>query len=393
MRIERIDLYVVKLDHHYRLRGTDETPGRLPGSDYFVEPHWRQAYSRRLEACLVKVTTDTGLAGWGEAQAPLVPEAACVVAERLYGPYLLGRDPMPRARLFDELYHLNNVRGHGSGFAVDAIAALDIALWDIAGQHLGAPVCELLGGPFRETLPAYVSGLRQPTLAEQCEAAHGFVADGFRAFKLFLGHSVAADVAALRAVRAAVGPDIDLMCDLLWRYDVDDALRVGRVLEAEDYRWLEAPIAAENVAGHARLAGALSVPIAVGEALRTTFEFRPWLEGGAVAVVQPDVMRTGITGATRIAALAESRHLPVAPHVGVSTGVGMATTWQFAAATASLFVQEYQHDLMPSAQSLLATRLEVEGGSLVVPLAPGIGVDVDENAVQAAATEHRTLEA
>jgi galactonate dehydratase len=248
----------------------------------------------------------------------------------------------------------------------------------------------LSGGPFRQQLSAYISGLRQPTLEEQCRAARALTGQGFRAFKLFLGHGVESDSNTLRTLRRALGEDIELMCDLLWRYRADDALRLGRVLDAEHYRWLEAPVAPEDIAAHQRLAQTLDTAIAVGEALRTPFEFQPWFDAGAIGVVQPDVMRCGLSGAMKIAAQAEVRHLPVAPHVGVGLGIGIAATWQFAAAIPNFLIQEYQHELMTSAGSILATPLQIADGRLIVPVQPGLGIEVDEDAVQAAGTEHWT---
>lgn len=117
MHITHIDIYIYKLDQHYRLRGVEETPGLLPGTDYFFEPHWRQAYSRKVESCILKLTTDTGLSGWGEAQAPLLPETPASILKNLFGPFLLGKNPLRREWIQDQLYHMNNIRGHGTGMA------------------------------------------------------------------------------------------------------------------------------------------------------------------------------------------------------------------------------------------------------------------------------------
>lgn len=393
MKISRIDIHVYKYDQHYRLRGPEETPGRLPGTDYFFEPHWRQAYSRQIESCLLKITTDSGLSGWGEAQAPLLPGTTGTVVRDLFGPFLLGENPLSREVIYDRLYHMNNVRGHGGGFVVDAMAGIDMALWDIAGKHFGAPVCELLGGPFTGTLKAYVSGLRQPTVEAQLQAALAFKEQGFGGIKLFLGQGLRADTDTVRRVRDHVGADFSLFGDALWRYQVGDALRLGRVLEALGFQWLEAPLAPEDLAGHRELALALDLPIAVGEALRTNYEFLPWLETPrALDVVQPDVLRTGITGACKIAAAAEARRLPVAPHVGMCTGIGIAATWQFAAAIPSFLIQEFQLELTQNANRHLRTPLETKDGRLLVPSLPGLGIEVDEESIRQSTTSHWTVE-
>ena len=381
MQIRSVDIFVYKDDQHYRLSGTEAAPGLIPGTDYFRPSTWRQAYSRKVESCLVKITTDNGITGWGEAQSPLLPETPASIIRHLLGPYLIGQNPLERARITDYAYHLNNVRGHGTGFMVDAISGIDLALWDIAGKHYGASICELLGGPFRRRLPAYVSGLRQPTLDQQCTAARRFMDEGFTGIKLFLGYGVAEDTEIIRSVRKAV-PGARLFCDLLWRYGVGDAIRVARVLEGEGYEWLEAPVSHDNLDGHRRMVDMADIPIAAGEALRTQHEFQTWFENGAIEVAQPDIGRTGITSGMKIAGLAEARGIPVAPHVGVCSGVAMAATWQFAAAIPNFSIQENQRELLHRTSRILDPPLAVEDGELVVPDMPGLGVAIDEEMVR-----------
>jgi len=392
MKITAVDIFIYKYDQHYRLRGSEETPGLIAGTDYFFEPHWRQAYSRRAESCLIRVSTDSGLAGWGEAQAPILPETAGSIIRHLAGPYLLGQNPLERTRLVDELYHMNHVRGHGTGFMVDAIAAVDLALWDLAGRHYSASVVDLLGGPVRRELTAYVSGLRQPTLEAQCEAARRYMSEGFAGIKLFVGRGYEGDAETIRAVRHAAGPEARLFCDFLWRYRVEEAIRLCRVLEDEGYEWVEAPIAPEDLAGHCRMVSTLELAVAIGEALRTPFEFQPWFEKGALTVAQPDIGRSGLTAGLKIAALAETHCVPVAPHVGILSGIGMAATWQFAAAIPNFLIQEAQVEQLEHANRMLSTPLRIREGRPVVPDGPGLGVEVDEEAVRASSAEHWRVE-
>ena len=388
MKITQVDIYIYKLDQHYQLRGVKETPGLLPGTDYFFEPHWRQAYSRKVESCLIKLTTDTGLIGWGEAQAPLLPATAGSILKNLIGPFLLGQNPLRRSWIYDQLYHVNNIRGHGTGFMLDAIAATDTALWDLAGRHYNAPICELAGGPFTTELTAYVSGLRQPTLEEQCKAASHYMDEGYAGIKLFPGDNIEQTV---REVRKAAGPDARLFCDLLWQCRTEEALRLGRVLDTEGYEFLEAPIQPEDTEGHQKLVQALDIPIAIGEALRTAYEFQTWFDNRALEVAQPDVVRMGLTSAFKVSALAEARRVPVAPHVGVCTGIGMAATWQYAAAIPNFHIQEFQLELTQRANTILTTPLETQNGKLLVPQRPGIGVDIDEKALAEVTADHWTI--
>jgi L-alanine-DL-glutamate epimerase-like enolase superfamily enzyme len=272
---------------------------------------------------------------------------------------------------------------------LDAIAAADIALWDLAGKHYDAPICELMGGPFTNELTAYVSGLRQPTLEEQCKAASQYMADGFAGIKLFPGDNIESTI---REVRKAAGPKARLYCDLLWRCRLDEALRLGRVLDAEGYEFFEAPLPPEDIAGHQRLVASLDTPIAIGETLRTPYEFQSWFDHGALGVAQPDVVRSGLTSSLKICAMAEARRIPVAPHVGVCTGIGMAATWQLAAAVPNFLIQEFQFELAQRANTILKTPLEWKDGKLLVPSRPGIGVEIDEAALAGVIVDQWTIQ-
>jgi len=183
---------------------------------------------------------------------------------------------------------------------------------------------------------------------------------------------------AIRIVREAVGESTTLLCDLLWRYRLDEALRIGRILDSEGYEWLEAPLPPEDLAGHRKLVQALDVPIAIGEAMRSIYEFQPWLESESLEITQPDVVRMGLTAARKLAALAEARRIPVAPHVGVCTAIGMAATWQFAASIPNFLIQEYQFELLQTANGILKSPLTTDSGELKVPTDPGLGIEVDE---------------
>jgi galactonate dehydratase len=250
------------------------------------------------------------------------------------------------------------------------------------------PLFELLGGPFRLQLPAYVSGLRVKTLDERVKAAKSLLEDGYAGVKVFTGANVTEVENEARELRSALGPEAFFAVDAICRYDLSNAVRLGRCLDVLGCAWLEAPLNAEDVAGHAALARMIATPIAVGETLRTSRQFEPWLAARALAVAQPDVMRTGVTGALKIAALAEAHHVPTSLHTGVCTGIGMAATWQVAAALPGALPQEHQHDLFPVVSEILHKPLEQAEGKLIVPQRPGLGVDVNQHAVEAVTSEH-----
>jgi L-alanine-DL-glutamate epimerase-like enolase superfamily enzyme len=388
MQIAQIDVFTIKLPHHYKVSGRAETPGRLPGTDYYVEPHWVHAYSDGLESCLIKITADTGAVGWGETQAPLTPATPCALITTLLGPALLGRDPLAISALHDRLYHLMLARGHSGGFLMDAIAGLDIALWDLKARHYGAPLFELLGGPFRAELPAYVSGLRVSGLEQKVAVAREHVSKGFMGVKIFSGARIEELEQEAREVRTALGDGAFFAVDAICKFGLADAMRLGETLDELKADWFEAPLNAEDVAGHADLAKKVTTPIAVGETLRTPRQFEPWLRQRALSVAQPDIMRAGITATMKIAALAETAHVPCSLHTGVCTGIGMAATWHVAAALPGGLPQEHQHEFFESVSALLRTPLQIAGGKLVVPARPGIGVDADEEAIRRVTTEH-----
>jgi L-alanine-DL-glutamate epimerase-like enolase superfamily enzyme len=389
--IEQVDIHVVKLDRHYRLSGTDASPNRLPGTDYYFEPQWRQVYSRLTETCLVRITTADGTTGWGEAQSPIAPEVTAALLRRLLGPAVLGHDALATEWHYDRLYHLMSARGQQYGYYLDAIGAIDMALWDIRGRTWQAPVAALLGGPVRNTLPAYVSGLRKPALEDRVAVARESMGRGFAGVKLFSGSSSGEILEEIALVREAIGDGGFLGFDAINAFDTSAALRLGAVLDRQNAGWFEAPVASDDLAGHARLAQALATPVAGGETLRSAAQFLPWLQAGALQVVQPDVVRCGVTTAKRVADLAQAFQARTALHLGVCTGIGVAATWQVAAALPGFLVQEHQLDLFETANRVLRTPLEEMGGKLIVPLAAGLGVEVDEDAVRDLTTEHWTI--
>lgn len=154
---------------------------------------------QNMETLLVKVTCSGGISGWGEALAPVLPDVAGRIISELFTPVLLGRDPLDRGVIWNMLYGLMRDRGYYSGFMVDAISAVDCALWDIAGKHFGVPVYKLLGGAYRTEIPAYISGLPVAGLDEKVALALSWKEKGFKAIKLQIGYGMDEDIRIMRA--------------------------------------------------------------------------------------------------------------------------------------------------------------------------------------------------
>ena len=365
-----------------RIKRDEAYLGSLPaGGDaqsYFLRPPYRALYSAYFETAFVKVTTDEGVIGWGEALAPVAPEVVQVIIEQLLAPALMGRDPLQGNVHWNVMYDLMRERGYYGGFMLDAISACDIALWDLRGKILQQPVYQLLGGAFRENIPCYVSGLPKPTAEERVELALQFVDRGFDAFKLAAGHGVRADTASVRALRDALGEDATVLLDAHWVYSLDDAVQLGNNLTDLGVGFFEAPINPEDIESHAQLAKAVAVPVAIGETERTRYQFRPWLTQQAADILQPDVGRAGISEVIKIANMAEAFNVRMAPHLSVGLGVCIAASIQVAAAIPNLYLLEYQPPVFEIANAFLKSPLVCERGNYEIPHGAGLGIEVDE---------------
>lgn len=377
-RVQTFPLFLSKEDAENSYAGELAVEHR----GYMIRPPWRSLYSPGYETLLVKIETDDGLVGWGEALAPVAPQVAAAIVERLLTPLIVGEDPRSVRTLWHRMSESMRERGHLTGHQADAMAAVDIALWDLWGHATGLSVSELAGGRFSEVLPTYVSGIRGVDDVERVENATAFVEAGVRRIKLHLGTDIRTDLATYDAIRA-VHPDLDLALDAHWTYRLGEAKTLGRELDERQAWFFEAPLAPEDVEGHRDLAAAIDTPVAVGEAMRSRFEFTDWLTRRAVGLTQPDIGRTGITEGLAIAAVADAFHAQVAPHHSAALGIAMVAGVHVAASSPSLLAFEYQPFTLPVANSILTTPLEVHpDGGFVVPTGPGLGVTVDESVVQ-----------
>ena len=313
---------------------------RIVAVDTFVLRHalerpfgFSQWWYDARTAMLVRVSADDGTTGWGEAYGP--PEPSAAIVAHVLAPLILGADPRDTLPLWERMYARTRDSGRG-GMVLHALSAVDIALWDLKGRALGVSVSRLLGGRFRERVQAYATGLyfrpQADFAADLAAEARGYAAEGFRAVKLKVGLDPETDLRHARAVRAALGPGVDLMVDANHAYDAATAIRLGREFERLDVRWFEEPVIPEDLEAYAAVAQALDLPIAGGEAEFSRFGFRRLLEARAVDIVQPDLTATGgFTECQRIAALASAHGVRYLPHVWGSA-VGLAAGLQFVAA-------------------------------------------------------------
>jgi D-galactarolactone cycloisomerase len=382
MKIESVEVLTVKIPTVHRPGAHGATPATVGDSRYLIEPSWRHLYSLDFQACFVKLTTDDGLVGWGEAQAPIAAEVTAALISNVLAHVVLGENPAETERLWSRMYHGQNVRGHVTGYYLDAMAAVDIALWDLKARAYNAPLVELLGGPFRTGLPAYGSDLHGSTREERMANAKRFTQDlNLAGVKLYLGRGLAHDIAEATAIREAIGPDKELYTDCLWKYDLASAIRLGRTLDELRAGFIEAALQPEDRAGHVELARSLDTPVAIGEPLRHPTQFLDWFQVRGLDVAQPDILRTGITGGKKIIDLAEVFNIPVALHFGMSLGIGIAATWHVAAAIDNFLIQERQVRQAEVIGDMVVPALETHDGLLQVPKGIGLGVTLDEEAI------------
>ena len=351
-------------------------------------------------ATLVRVRTDAGVEGWGEAfcQGLEPPQISAAAVEHALAPLVLGADPLRRSALWHRMYAATRDYGR-KGSVMAAISAVDIALWDLAGHAHGVPVHVLLGGAFRDRVRPYATGFYRlegrGEAARLADEARMHLDAGFTAMKVKLGFGVEDDLAVMRAVRGALdeaptGADVELMVDSNHAYGRRDALRLGRALEEFGPRWYEEPVVPEDLEGCAELRRALDVPIAGGENEHSAFGFDALFRADAVDVAQPDVGSCGgLTAARDIAAMAHARGVAVNPHVWGSAVVQAAALQLIAVlppAHHSLFpaepLLEYDRSTHPFRTELVAEPMALDAdGLVVVPDGPGLGIEVDAAAV------------
>jgi galactonate dehydratase len=342
----------------------------------------------------VQIHTDDGIVGLGEAGTWGFLEAAEQVVHK-FAKYLVGQDPLRIEHHWQYLYRSTHFRGAA---IMGALSAIDIALWDISGKHFGVPVYALLGGKTRDKARVYYHVLAETIeeLVEGCKAAkqRGFTAVGHlspfgdepRDKPYFKTHAAKMGQAidAVRQFRQAIGDEVDLCIEIHRRLTPAEAIVLARGIEQYRPMFYEDPILPDNFDAMGLVAENIHIPIATGERLHTIFEFEMLLRRGAVQYVRPDVcMCGGITGAKKVAALAEASYVGVVPHNPLGP-VSTAACVQVAACIPNFAIQEYPiGEDQPPKSEIVRTALTYDGkGSLIVPEAPGIGVELKPDAAE-----------
>ena len=343
----------------------------------------------------VRIHTDGGLTGIGEGSLQYKDAALAAEIEN-FGLYLRGKDPFQIEHIWTSLHR--RVTWTGGAVTISAISAIDLALWDIKGKALGVPVYELIGGKVRDRVPLYANGwfsMKRPSAHGPqgddvskfyAEQAQEVVAQGYRCLKVypFSGEQVitperiARGVGIVRAIREAVGPEIEIAVDARRRLNIWSARRVAQKLEAFDIAWLEQPILFDNSAAMAEFARSVRVPISTGEEQYTRWEFREILEANAVGIIQPDICHAGgMSELKKIAAMAETYYVTVAPH-NSNGPISTVASLHLDMSIPNCHMQELFLNSVDLYQEVLTNPLILENGYGAPPEGPGWGTDLDD---------------
>ena len=341
----------------------------------------------------VKLETDDGIHGWGEAYTQLDRDRNIEVLIHDMKRYVVGRDPF-NIKHFTFMIYNDFIGRRGSMDIYCALSAIEQALWDIVGKKLNSPVYNLLGGACRDRIRVYANGwyggARTPE--QYAEMAVATVNRGFSALKfdpfpgpwrLHVGKEVErAAVDTVRAVREAVGPDVDLLIEVHRRLAPMHAIRVSRMLEEFNPFWYEEPVPSDNIPALAEVRERINLPVVTGEALYTKAEFREVFERRAADIINPDVCSCGgILELKEIAAMAEPYYVAVSPHNYNSTTVGLAATLQVSACIPNFLITEYFVNFEETGNEISVEPFRVEDGYIRIPTGPGLGIELNEEAL------------
>jgi D-galactarolactone cycloisomerase len=349
----------------------------------------------KSDATLIRVETDTGLAGLGAALG--TPPVVTAIVEHELAPDIVGEDPMFSERLYEKMYNGSRAtpaleRGVAQpevsrrrGVVMEAIAGIDIAIWDVKAQALGIPLYQALGAA-RRAIRGYASGGWAPGDEAEAELA-GYAAKGFTAVKMRVvgrdGFSIAKCVRRVQAARRGLGPDVELMVDAHGSLEVTTAITLAKALEPYNIAWFEEPVSPDDHDGQAEVRRATTIPIASGEREFTRFDFQDLLDHRALDIAQPDIARAGgFTEIRRIAALTSTHGVRLAPHAWGS-GVLFAASIHMAMAAPNCHILEVSQGYMPMMWELFNEPFEIRpDGTVHAPERPGLGFTLRPEALE-----------
>ncbi|HKW99217.1 MAG TPA: mandelate racemase/muconate lactonizing enzyme family protein [Bryobacteraceae bacterium] len=338
----------------------------------------------------VRIHTDEGLVGLGETYPQ--PDAEAAIIHRALSPVLMERDPLSIDRLWADMFQAISYSGW-AGAEMRAISAVDIALWDLAGKAAGAPVYQLLGGASRSAIRTYNTCYdRMDFLTEPVELARDLARSGIHAMKIWPFDPIARDtggqfigaeqmrraIEPLRLIREAMGDSMEVAMEFHGYWNLPTALKIAQALEPYSPMWLEEMLPQDNMAAYAELARATKLPLCVSERLMTRWSFRELIENRAARIIMPDISWCGgISEAKKIASMAETYYLPVAPHNCGGPVLHVASAHLAANLTNLYILESVRRHYLEEYRGIVTDTLAVTDGTVPLPRGPGLGVELD----------------
>lgn len=338
---------------------------------------------------LIRIETDSGIVGYGEASSSyghFYPPIVAAIVDQILARVLTGEDPLNLDRVLSKMHHYLDGYLGSEGITAQVISGVEIALWDIIGKAVGQPVCRLLGG-YRESVPLYGTGTTyfEKSPSWHCHFYDKAIAHGFKGVKARIGNNPQSDIELVEAVREYIPADMKLMVDAFWSYSPDSAIRLVKELARFNIYFFEEPVPQYELEGLARLTAASPVPIAVGERIYSLRGFKEVVAHRAANVLQPDAtICGGLLECKKVFALGEAYDMPVLPHIGGLSAIGLAANLHLAASVSTCNLLEY--DLgpwQPLRDEMLKDPIfdidRIQNGMMPVPDRPGLGIEVDES--------------
>ncbi len=360
---------------------------KLGDKSFCYSQNW---YNTRTIIILEMITED-GVSGWGEAFGNAFINQTIV--EKVYKEKLIGQNIFDSEKIWDELY--NTLRDNGQkGSCIEALSAVDNAFWDLKGKYTHLPVYRLLGGARRTQILPYATGLYYTKLNqspnELVEGVLRYVKDGFRAIKMKIGFGVDDDIAMVKTVRQAVGLNIGIMVDPNHAYNVMNAIKLSRGIEAYNILWIEEPVPPEDIDGYVQVRKATNIPISGGEAEFTPYGFKKFIDSRAADILQPDCCITGgLTSFRRIMTMAKVANIQCYPHVwgsGIAVAVGLNAAFAMPDFPEAL-VQASVYFELDRTENIFRVKLnknalKIEDGYINIPEFEGLGIDRDRDLIK-----------
>lgn len=371
MNIQKIEVFLLK--------------DKLDKSFYFSQWEYRE---RKI--CLVRITTEDGTSGWGEGYGPADVLAAGV---KYLSQFVIGQNPLNSEVIWDTLYRrtLDYAR---SGILMAAVSAIDVAVWDLKGKILGLPVHQLLGGKKRNEIFPYATGLyfrEEKDLAKAlADEAVTYKDLGYRSIKMKVGLSIKEDIKNVSAVRNAIGDDIELMVDANHAFNLREAIYLSRALDDFKISWFEEPVSPEFYGQYAELRSKTNIPVATGECEYLRYGFHRLLKSNSADILQPDICACGgLSETKKIATLASAYGVEIVPHtwgtyVAVSAAMHFVANLECVPGRMKMPHFTLEHDRTDNSlrDKVTFPDFEVKNGTLVVSDKPGLGVEIDEEAMK-----------